>query len=98
MFLLIICNSFVVIGVIFNFHFLLLPWLGVYIIGIISMLVIAFLSIIHNNIIISIFMLIASILLTILWVFINQIRVSIRSKEWEVNDVAEDLEEGKSDI
>ena len=33
MFLLLICNTLVVIGVIFNYHFLLLPWLVIYIIG-----------------------------------------------------------------
>ena len=33
MIILIICNACVVIGIIFNFHLLLLPWLVVYIIG-----------------------------------------------------------------
>ena len=49
--------------------------------------VVAVMTILNHRIILSVFLLLVSFFLTFLWVIINQIRVSIKGREWEHEEI-----------
>ena len=55
--------------------------------------VVAVMTILNHRIILSVFLLLVSFFLTFLWFIINQIRVSIKGREWENQEVHAEFEE-----
>ena len=60
--------------------------------------VVAVMTILNHRIILSVFLLLVSFFLTFLWVIINQIRVSIKGREWENEEIHAEFAEIEHEI